>query len=322
MADGVERLERWLRRLPFRRTGPAEALPARLDHRRIYVLPTRLGLLVAVVLLAMLLGALNYNNNAGLVLAFLLCAVALNSVVMAHLGLAGLRLDAVQAEPVHAGGRLRLRLVFDAGTRAREGLRVQSEAGGAVSFSGPAGSRIEAELALPATRRGWQAPGRLRLSTTLPLGLVRAWAWCRPDAVVLVYPALESPAPALPGTPAGGAARSRPERSGEDTHHLRDYRFGDAPRLIAWKASARSGQLRVREFEAGVAADVQLDWNGLGALDAEARIRRLAAWVVEAERQGRRSCLRLPSGVVGPGRGPAHRHACLQALALLPGPPP
>ncbi|NEK64964.1 MAG: DUF58 domain-containing protein, partial [Xanthomonas perforans] len=40
----------------------AEALPIVLDRRRIYVLPTRFGLFVTALLLAMLLGALNYNN--------------------------------------------------------------------------------------------------------------------------------------------------------------------------------------------------------------------------------------------------------------------
>jgi len=317
-AGAAGRLDRWLGRLPLLRGRRPEALPVRLDHRRIYVLPTRLGLLVGGVLLAMLLGALNYNNNAGLVLAFLLIAVALNSAVMAHLGLADLRLDALQAEPAHAGGLLSLRLSFDSGRRAREGLWLQNENGGPALLAGPAATRLDAVLALPAVRRGRQPVGRLRLTTTQPLGLVRAWAWIAPDAGMLVYPALETPTPALPGASTPGQGRPRPDRSGEDTHHLRDYRLGDAPRQIAWKASARSGQLRVREYEAGVAQDVQLDWNGLPGLGTEARIRRLAAWVVEAERQGRRSRLVLPSGVLGPGRGATHRHACLQALALLP----
>lgn len=318
---GVGRLERWLGRLPLLRGRSPESLPMRLEHRRIYVLPTRLGLLVGGVLLAMLLGALNYNNNAGLVLAFLLIAVVIISAVVAHLGLAGLRLEALQAEPVHAGGRLALRLVFDSGQRARQGLWLQGGEGEAALLAGPAATRLEAVLKLPANRRGRQGLGRLRLTTTHPLGLVRAWAWIAPEAGVLVYPALETPPPALPGAADRGPGRPRPDRSGEDTHHLRDYRPGDAPRQIAWKASARSGQLRVREYEAGVAQELVLDWHTLPGLGTEARIRRLAAWVVEAERQGRRSRLVLPSGVLGPGRGAAHRHACLEALALLPAAP-
>ena len=51
---------------------------------------------------------------------------------------------------------------------------------------------------------------------------------------------------------------------------------------------------------------------------AEANCPRLARWVIEAERQGSRYRLRLPSGLIGPGSGPEHRHACLRALALMP----
>ena len=56
----------------------------------------------------------------------------------------------------------------------------------------------------------------------------------------------------------------------------------------------------------------------LAGLDNEARIRRLARWVDEAERDGRRYRLRCRATADRSGAGPAHRHACLRALALLP----
>ena len=72
-------------------------------------------------------------------------------------------------------------------------------------------------------------------------------------------------------------------------------------------------------FERPLSADVVLDWRSLAALDYEARIRRLARWIDEAERDGRRYRLLLPGHPpLGPGQGSAHRHACLRALALLP----
>ena len=50
----------------------------------------------------------------------------------------------------------------------------------------------------------------------------------------------------------------------------------------------------------------------------EARISRLAAWVLAAEAEQRRYQLRLPDESLGPGLGLAHRLDCLRALALLP----
>jgi uncharacterized protein (DUF58 family) len=78
--------------------------------------------------------------------------------------------------------------------------------------------------------------------------------------------------------------------------------------------------LLVREYEQPQGREVVLDWDALAPLDTEARIRRLARWVDDAERQGRRYRLQLPGQqAFGPDLGPRHRHACLRALALLPG---
>jgi uncharacterized protein (DUF58 family) len=62
-----------------------------------------------------------------------------------------------------------------------------------------------------------------------------------------------------------------------------------------------------------------LEWRSLSGLDYEARIRRLARWVDDAEREGRRYRLELPGQPsLGAASGAPHRHACLRALALLP----
>jgi uncharacterized protein (DUF58 family) len=253
-------------------------------------------------------------------LAFLLAAVVHNGVVLAHLRLSGLRITALHAEPVHAGEPLRLRVRIESGKRSREGVHLEASDAAVVlpALLEQPGVDAEVELAIPTVRRGLLDLGRLRVSTTRPLGLARAWSGWRPRERLLVYPAAEKSGPPLPGSGGDGTPRPRAQRSGEDTHHLRDYRSGDAPRQIAWKASARLDRLMVREYEAGSAQDVPLEWPALRHLPYEQRIARLARWVLEAEREGRRYRLVLPSGVLGPARGAEHRHACLRALALLP----
>ncbi len=306
------RVERWARpRQP-------ETLPVRLDRHRIYVLPTRFGLFCGSLLAVMLLGALNYNNNPALLLALLVTSVALAGLLAAHLRLSGLEVGPLGGEPVAAGEPLPLRLeLAERDGRARPGLRLDCATTTAFA-SLPANAMRTLELALPTTRRGWLDPGRIRLSTTQPLGLARAWSWVWPDAVLLVYPAPERDGPPLPHG-AGGARKSRLHPLGSDVHHLRDYRSGDSPRSIAWKASARRDALVVRETELPQGEVAVLDWRELAALPYERRIMRLAHWVDLAEREGRRSQLRLPGQPpLGPGHGPAHRHLCLRALALLP----
>ena len=298
--------------------GP-EALPVALDRRRIYLLPTGFGWFFTTLLLAMGLGALNYNNNPALLLALLLAGAANASLMAAHLQLSGLQVFAVDAEPVPAGTPIELRVHVRAPPgRERRGLQVAN--GDSVSVVSLVDGVGQAVLSLPTRHRGWCEPGRLRLSTTRPLGLARAWAWVWPDTPLLVYPAPEAQAPPLPEG-AGAASSVRLNPAGDDVHHLRAYRRGDPPRAIAWKPSARRGALLVREYEQPRGADVSLDWNALHGLPYEGRIRRLARWVDDAEREGRRYRLQLPGqAAIGPATGAQHRHACLRALALLPFP--
>ena len=136
----------------------------------------------------------------------------------------------------------------------------------------------EVTLELPTTRRGWLETGRLRLSTLWPLGLARAWSWLRPDERVLVYPTPDANAPPLPEA-LGDGDSPRTRAHGEQPHHLRDYRAGDMPRQIAWKASARFDKLLVREYESAVARDIVVDWAATAGLAYEQRISRLARWV-------------------------------------------
>lgn len=305
------RFESWMRpRAP-------EFLPIAIDRRRVYVVPTGFGLFFALLLAAMGVGALNDNNNPALLLALLLSGAALASLLVAHLQLSGLRVIAAGAEPVPAGEPMSLRVHLRASdARERRGLCVEC-GGNAVSSASLADGAGEAVLELPTSRRGWLQSQRLRISTRQPLGLAFAWCHAWPQVQLLVYPRPERDAPPLPGG-GGEGTRARPHVAGDEPHHLRAYRQGDPRRNIAWKPSARHGALLVREHERREGAEIVLDWRELASLPIEARISRLARWVDEAERRNRRYRLRLPGESLGPAQGPAHRHACLRALALLP----
>ncbi|MDI9239363.1 DUF58 domain-containing protein [Lysobacter sp. LF1] len=298
-----------------------EPFPARLHRRRIYVLPTGFGLFYAAALLTMLLGALNYNNNPALLLGLLLGGAGMASLIAAQMQLSELEIIAAEAEPVSAGAALTVRVHARAAPgRARRGLRLDDDGlfdadAAVLNLEQGAG---QAQLQLPTLQRGWFDLPRLRLSTTRPLGLARAWAYVWPETPLLVYPTPEPHGPPLP-TGRGDRVQARLNPAGDDVHHLRAYRAGDPRRAIAWKPSARRDALIVREFEQPMGAEIVLDWHSAGGVPYEARISRLARWVDEAEREGRRYQLRLPGQpAIGPDRGPQHRHTCLRALALMP----
>ena len=306
--------ERAERRLPaLTRLRQPEPLPIELGRRRIYILPTAFGLGFGVLLLVMLVGALNYANNAALLLTCMLGSAAAASMLLAFRALDGLCLRSIRAGHAIAGEPLELVLDF-AASRPREAVRLDC-AGESLAFA--LQGSAELRLRLATTRRGWQPLPRLRLWSTWPLGLFRAWSWLHPQHSVLVWPRPESagPPPLLPGD---ARERLRPQ-AGEELAALRDYRRGDAPRHIAWKASARHHDLLVKDFERPEPRETwHLDWHALRTLDREARIARLARWLGEAEAQGRRYSLQLPNERIDVGSGPSHYARCMSALAVLP----
>lgn len=310
---------RWLdRRLPrLLPGGRPEKLPIVLHRNRIYILPTRYGLFFGVLLVVMLLGALNYNNNLALMLTFLLGGVTLIAPVHTYRNLAGLRIDGLHAEPVFAGGTARFELHLSS-TEPR--ARCSILAGG-VDDAGhadlPASGHAQVDLARAAERRGWLHAGRIRIHTIYPLGLFRAWSWLEVDSRTLVYPAPEASRVPLPRAP-GTARGSRAMDEEEEFTGLRDYRSGDPSRLIAWKALARTDKLLSKMFSSQASETLWLDYDRLPGLDREARLSRLTRWVLEAERTGVSYGLRLPGRRVAPARSDAHRRQCLEALALFP----
>jgi len=310
-------LKRAERRLPsLTRYRARESLPIELHSRRIYVVPSRFGLFFGLTLAAMLIGALNFNNNPALMLVFLIAGAGQISLHRTVANMRGIALIAIQGAPVHAGDELQVALQFQpADGRERPRLRLAHARGETLFDLDAAGNRVDLHLATAA--RGWLTPGRVTVSTEYPLGLFHAWSVLNPDHALLVYARPEPDAPPLPRTSTADRGReSKPH--GEDWYGLRDYRSGDAQRLIAWKASARQDRLLVKEFAEPHAAEVTLDWHALGAMPVEAKISRLTRWVLEAQAQNLAFSLVLPQLRIGPARGSEHGTRCLRELALLP----
>ncbi|MGH8686434.1 MAG: DUF58 domain-containing protein [Burkholderiales bacterium] len=290
-----------------------------LGQRRVYILPTRLGWMFGATLAILLAGSINYALQLGFALTFLLAGVGLAAMVHTTRNLARLALSAGRAEPVFAGESAQFRLYLENPSRHdRPAILVRHAGSGSqVVVDLAASSTAEVTLGVPAPRRGWLALARVTLETRFPLGLFRAWSTVVPEARCLVYPRPER-AP-LPGSaPADDAGAQRPQsRGSEDFSGLRAYQLQDSPRHVAWKAAARSGELLTKQFAGATGAELWLDLaDAPAALGLEARLSRLAGWILAAEQAGLRYGLRLPSLEREPDLGEVHRSACLQALAL------
>jgi uncharacterized protein (DUF58 family) len=299
---------------------PPEAGTVVLVHRRVYIVPARLGWLFALTLAILLVGSINYSLSLGFALTFMLGGMALAGMVHTARNLARLAVSVGRAEPVFAGEAAQFRLHLDGGPAFDRPaiLARHLKSGAQLVVDVPAGAAAEVVLGVPAERRGWLPFGRVMLETRFPLGLFRAWSYLEPDARCLVYPRPErSPLPSPSGDSAAGGARS-PVPANHHYAGRRTYHLSDSPRHVAWTAVARSDDMYTKQFSGEAAAELWLDWRLLPAgLGSEARLSRLAGWVLAADRAGAPYGLRLPGVEIAPGRGDRHRAACLQALALF-----
>lgn len=121
-------------------------------------------------------------------------------------------------------------------------------------------SRTDFALRLVAPAAGRVVLHGLALTLEGPLGMFEIPLYFPNPLVVKVLPRAAHPTRVLPRTLAGvsvdpsGASLASPTGSGTELRELRALLPGDAFRSIAWKASARTGRLMVREVEHEVQA--------------------------------------------------------------------
>jgi uncharacterized protein (DUF58 family) len=288
-----------------------------LGTRQIYILPNRHGLLFVLVLVALALAAVNYNNALAYLLTFLLASMAVVSLLHAQRNLLKLRVTAACGDPVFAGEPASLRVCLHNDSSARYALRLESKPATLAPFDVPSHDTRCVVLSIPTLKRGWLGSPPLTLASIYPLGITRTWSRRMTLPVCcLVYPkpADEVSWQTVPGTE--GESQPGVMQDGEDFTGLRAYRPGDAPARISWKTLARGQGLHTKEFRAPLAESVWLDWEAFAPQDVEKRLSLLCRATLEAEESGLTYGLRLPGVVLEPDSGVLHRHRCLEALAL------
>ena len=161
MQLGVGRsLERWAAHWARRRQG-TDAHAVALQRRRIYVLPTRFGIVFAAMAFAMLLGSLNYGASLGFALTFLLAGLGLVVVQHCHNNLLGATIKFLGAAPVFAGDRAEFKIAVGntaAAPRFEIELKYNDHTAGPVDIA--SGGTQVLHIGVPTQRRGWVALDR------------------------------------------------------------------------------------------------------------------------------------------------------------------
>jgi uncharacterized protein (DUF58 family) len=113
----------------------------------------------------------------------------------------------------------------------------------------PPNSQVSADLELHFRRRGEYVEDSFGLSTRFPFSFLNKTRRLPLSRSVLVYPAVEAADDLLHILPTiTGELETFVRGRGYDLYRIREYMPEDSARHVDWKATARSGSLKVREF--------------------------------------------------------------------------
>lgn len=308
--DGIRsRMQIWLdKRQP-------ETAREILSHRNLYIIPSKQFLGFLTVTIIMWLAGTNYENNLVLALTFFMLAIFVSTIFMTHANLSGLEVAVTGYEPVFAGEKVIVHLNIENPTKV-DRLRVFLVWAGAmpVSLDVPAKSTAQKSIQIETVRRGWFQAERLRIETTYPLGILRAWSWPRLELKALVYPKPVAAEPTAGEQSEGGEGQSH-KPGIDDFGGLEEWQPGVSAQRIAWKQYSAGRGLLEKTFEAQTLNPEWLDWQHYDGFAVEDRLSALCAKALEMEALGQHYGLRIPGQVIAPSQGEVHMHQLLSSLA-------
>jgi len=229
------------------------------------------------------LAALNTGNNLLFLILSALLAGILMSGVLSTIVLTGNELEIELPEQIFAGqpALAMLTLHNRKETLPSFSLRVNPDPKKAAQpvFRDPvyfpyvarhSQARQRVELQFP--RRGLYRQDSFVLQTRFPFGFLEKWRSVNSPVEALVYPPVEPTEEFYEILPmVSGEMESVHRGRGHDLYAIRDYQSADSARHVDWKATARTGELKVREFAREDERQVVLVFDPLIFAGAETR---------------------------------------------------
>ena len=299
-------------------TDQLTALPHKLKRRRLKIRPTRYGIVFIILLLGMFAGSVNYNNNLGFLLTFLLGGIALVSIAHTCKTIAGLQILSCSNKPVFAGEHASFEIVADSSGAERCNIKFCLSNGIPAALNIAKGAVSRVNIQTPATSRGLLKPWPIVIFTDFPLGLFRAQAQLYPDCACIVYPRPMAGKVEFLAEKAAVETEGRFDGPGSDDFlGLKGYLPGDPFQRISWKASSRGRGLFTKDFGGQHGDLIYLDWPLTEGRNFEHKLSLLCHAVIESQRRHLVYGLKLPGKTIEPGRGQLHLKRCLKTLALV-----
>lgn len=303
--------QRWLdKRIPRHTT-------QRLNQKKIFIFPSRQGVYFVGVLLLLLLAAINYQNNLIYLLVFCLASLFNSAIFFTYFNVAGLQLNAGKTHACFAGDDAAFELQVKRDTkRTYQQITVAWPEAKAQTFDLFDDTMQTLTLYVKTQQRGYFRPGRLRLQSHYPLGLLRCWSWLDLDFQTVVYPQPMAYLPLSQALAQAEQGQTNTLLNADELYDFRPYQTGDSLRHVHWPSVAKAQTMQSKVYAAHSAPSHDLQWQMVAGLTIEQRLSCLAAWILQLEALGAQWSLSIPGVNLAKGAGELHKAQGLRALAL------
>jgi uncharacterized protein (DUF58 family) len=220
------------------------------------------GLVYCSMMLFMGLAAINSQANLLFGVFGLMIGILLISAMICRVVLMRLKVERLLPEYAAVGQSATIQYKFSNTKRIWPSLSVcLAELEGAEAFTeqphafmlhAAAGKSASVPITVVPKRRGPHKLTSFQLSTSFPFGFVKRAMMGKSEDSILIFPAIGVVSPKLLSlcrSAERGGANMKPRRNGTDEFFgVKEFRWGENPRWIYWKRSARTGDLVSREM--------------------------------------------------------------------------
>ena len=219
---------------------------------------TREGLGFIMILIGVGLGAINTGNNLLYLILAMCCSFIVVSGILSEMSLKKLSVQGEAPAYLYARepGALKLKLsnhkkwepsysIHIKPAQSRQPFTLEPEP---YFFFIPSGSTIEKPVMLTAQKRGPLKIAACRLATRFPFGFFYKTKTIPLQLETVVFPAIH-PVKLLEQSETGLEGEGIVQPRGEELHAVREFQPGDSLSSVHWKSSAKTGKLRVKEFQ-------------------------------------------------------------------------
>lgn len=277
-----------------------------LNRKNLWMVPTSGGLWMFCFWLFLLLGAVNYQNNLGFMMVFLIASVGVLSILISFRNLSSRSLSVAKDQWLFAKtlGALKLN------THSPRDSHQLSLSMLGQSQTWKRASSGSIELNWTPSNRGRVTLDQIEVGSLFPFGWLSVRTrWASPGEVIVFPTPIAAPNSARLGG-VGHSVGSQPS-----DFDLRPYRVGDRLNAVQWKYNRPYRQWLVSAPFASGDVDT-IDWRSYNEFPAELAISYMTDRVLNCESREAPYKLVLPGTQLGPDSGEGFLRECLTALAL------